>query len=667
MGVCPSFLRPIRSTTLDALGESPHNGDTIPTSSTENPVQLSTVPEHSPRLEELEIEIREKLRDLEIPDSGIILPQKLEELWYSTYHRKFYSRWPWFNEKWDLSNGMREYNKIISILILARFTGWDKFEEIFITGKRNDTGLPFPKSELERTDFLGRDFGPNFWKEQWAVCPLVIKEQQDPYKLTGDLANQKLPYLGKPKPIGDGATGDVYEQEVAARHIQFSERGDLTENVKSKKIACKIVKKNRIEPIEFENLITLRSETIRHSRIMVNIATIVQEDQKLGELHVILYDLAAYDLYEHLHNGILSSNRFDPEEDHRNDRARRHDSAGPKRNNSHQWWAGDLLQESRHLADALRFLHDELELVHNDLKPDNILVFYPNSSRADETYPVGQWKIADFGLAKIKKRSDPAKGHHLHPGPQDIDKTHRRKRSAEGHPPSLTPAKRDPGKYTAPDVRAKNERIDAKAADVWGFGCILAEVFACAVAPHLMKELEQELEKPLRIDQRFYDINTWKVKESFQTWLNDLPGRCKGSQAAPPWIQKCVDLINSILVDDPSSRKHAWHITTELDRIARSMERQHQWHVEDRALSSSSSPADPDCDSSGDSTGLSEDRSGTEVGTPIPEGNSRRNSASSRFSDRAETYGSPEHSNLRPTPSNSSSIPKINVVDAAGN
>jgi hypothetical protein len=189
------------------------------------------MPGSLPTQEELEIEIRRELRKQTIPDSKILLPQQLEELWNITHNRQFYSRQPWYDRKWDRTNEMREYIKIISILILARFEHWQKFREIFIRHNRKDEGLPFCKADLEDDNFLGPDFGPSFWEHQWIACPLVIEEREKPYELTGESAKRRFPYLNKPVCIGDGATGDVYKQVIAARHVRSSERGSVIENV----------------------------------------------------------------------------------------------------------------------------------------------------------------------------------------------------------------------------------------------------------------------------------------------------------------------------------------------------------------------------------------------------------------------------------------------------
>jgi serine/threonine protein kinase len=73
-------------------------------------------------------------------------------------------------------------------------------------------------------------------------------------------------------------------------------------------------------------------------------------------------------------------------------------------------WPGDSIAESMNLADALDFLHNGiftetcLSLLHNDLTPHNTLVVYPDNHDARNRYPIGQWKIANFGLSIIKPR-----------------------------------------------------------------------------------------------------------------------------------------------------------------------------------------------------------------------------------------------------------------------
>ncbi|KAF2708727.1 kinase-like protein [Pleomassaria siparia CBS 279.74] len=574
MGNCPSFVvKPFRLPRSERL--------------THNDAQYSStgdlIPEHEhreppPKLVDLEVNIRNKLRLLmkqssERENSQIILPEDLKAFWTPMATRQFYTRQRWHDREWNETERMSDYHKIIAVLILARFRDWGNFRKIFIDMERSDKNLPFEKKDLKKEDFLGSDFAQYFWSSQWVVCPLVIEELQEPYELTGKMAEQRFPYINPGEEIGSGATGTVFKQVIAARHLRYSKLGGKSDNINPRTVACKRVDEKSAETVEFENLKSLRECLSTHNRIMVNIATIIRNSSSAGKVHFILYDLAAYDLSTLLNNRPL---------DYQEERLIRHDSSPIGRNNSEHWWAGDLIRESQNLADALYFLHRGLyrsgqtwSLVHNDLKPENILVFYPNMENLNDRYPVGQWKIADFGLAKIKEKRDGSNAEKLH-----VDVTHRLTNSTSTRSRSITTAKRDPGRYTAPEVEGQGKlQRNPKSGDVWAFGCILSEVLAYAISPTLVAELRKECEKPHGIDQRFYDANTKKAKETVMAWLQGLPGRCQihpGQQhpATPSWIADCVKLIGKTLEVNPSDRYSAESIRDELGLIAKQMHRE---------------------------------------------------------------------------------------------
>lgn len=349
-----------------------------------------------------------------------------------------------------------------------------------------------------------------------------------------------------------------------------------------------------MEDVEFENLRTLKDFLSEHTRIMINIATIIRNEQNVGKVHYIFYDLAAYSLKTFL----KQAEGIDAKERHENDHGRRSESAPPERNGSHDWKESDLVKESYLLADALAFLHEGLyketryTLAHNDLKPENILVFYPNSKKIEERFPVGQWKIADFGLAKIKAQCEPTRikrnsnRQNLTPEPQrgmgtvaDIDLTHRRVRSASGasfRSDDMTKSKQDPGRYSAPEIEGIGEaQPDARKADIWAFGCVLAEVLAFGVNPSLVDELRKECELPEHLDQRFYDMTTNETKPTVRNWLKELDSKCESRRFRKEWIKKCANLIcDNILVRDPRGRSSAKEIRTRLESIYEEMVKQ---------------------------------------------------------------------------------------------
>ncbi|KAF2809486.1 kinase-like protein [Mytilinidion resinicola] len=546
--------------------------------------------------EALEVEIREGLRSLiqnstMKTETEIILPASVQRYWNSLRRAQFYTEQKWYDLTWDNSDIMKDYLIVMSILIDARIGCWEKFREIFIDKKRNDSGLPYPHDVLTSNDFLGLSNGKDFYAKQWMYCPLMIKEQAEPHKLTGMECERRFPFIGEEKNIGHGATGIVYKQAIAAGCLEYQPPRSSV-NHKSKFVACKRVQHDQIETVEFENLQHLRGLLATHDRIMVNIATIIQDLPKAGTVHYILYDLAAYDLNEFL-NQVPNSR----EKEHR----RRSDTAPPGRNGSEHWNAADLIKESQHLADALDFLHHRLyndkrvTMAHNDLKPENILIFYPDAP-GGRRYPVGQWKIADFGLAKIKdQRREPENSkagridernrfQTLSPdrgtrSPEHIDVTHRRTRSTSVvsiRSMSITKSKRDPGRWSPPEVEGKDEgQLNPRSGDIWAFGCVLAAVLAFGVDPPLVAELTSECEIPDRLDQRFYDVETKKIKTSVSKWLSSLHTthehklRSTGTQ----WVNDVATLIlEKILLKETQDRLKAGSIRDQLEDIHKSMQ-----------------------------------------------------------------------------------------------
>ncbi|KAF2837144.1 hypothetical protein M501DRAFT_995675, partial [Patellaria atrata CBS 101060] len=443
-------------------------------------------------------------------DQSIILSHELADFWCKQDRYRFYRNQLWYPRSMDLNNEMGDYLKILSILILIRFEEWDQFEAIFVKRHRRDVNLPFPREELVKEDFLGPYDGHSFFKNQWQFCPLVIQERPRPYVLSE--LHYRFPYIEPEEKIGDGATGSVYKVVIAPHHLKYETSTFKTENTEPRKVAVKRVIERNAEQIEFENLTSLRECLSQHSRIMVNITTIKEQFSQVGPTYHIFYDLAAFSLETLLTEGP---------------RAKRNDAAPDGRNNSDHWWAGDVIQECRYLADALKFLHsglvstDVIACTHNDLKPENILVFFPNNIEQDVTYPVGIWKITDFGLSKIKPKRRLQGNRSVsddRPNPKAqldlLSPIPRRSRTTEISEPTttcdlthrLTPSlsktktKRNGGKFTAPWIKERGEdQEDARTGDVWSFGAILCEV----------------------VGYGFYDENG-NIKPRVSSWLENL-------------------------------------------------------------------------------------------------------------------------------------------------
>ncbi|KAK7700581.1 hypothetical protein SLS57_012035 [Botryosphaeria dothidea] len=500
----------------------------------------------------------------------IVLFHELRNFWHAK-DRDLFLR-PWFDD--ERSEDQDNFLKVISILVMIRFRRWEYFREIFVDGQdRQDKDLPFKRDILTDDNFLGPVDGAFFYSNQWIFCPLVIRERREPYILEKDECERRLPFIGSPEKIGEGATAVVSMETVAPYHMQYSFRNRIAVNEEAKLVACKQLSKKAVPPEEFRNVVKLRGSVAEHNRIMTNIATIITESH-----YNILYDVAAYDL-----EAFLSENH---------NRLSRRDSAPRGHNNSTCWKPADLISECWHLADALDFLHSrlfgddgEVACAHNDLKPENILVFYPCSP--DEKYPVGQWKIADFGIAKVKPRKgaeqaaagtdtvpilkvDTKRSSGKHLDVTSSSNTHRGQNHARVSSLSNTKSKRDPGRYTAPEVVGQDlDQIDARKGDIWSFGCIFSEVLVFSICQDLVQDFRRVCSGPTRRDMRFYEESTQRVKQGILPWLHEVSNRFpEKAEEGRQWIDDCVSVIQSILApEDPLDRPRAQSIRNELKCI----------------------------------------------------------------------------------------------------
>lgn len=243
----------------------------------------------------------------------------------------------------------------------------------------------------------------------------------------------------------------------------------------------------------------------------------------------IFYELASFDLRRFL-NGPSTSN-FGYLDYH---------NANP----SHfgDFDSGHVLEQMAHLADALRYLHSgnfhpstgSVCLAHNDFKPENILIFHSSAKE----YPVGKWKIADFGLSNIKqdKSSQPqAKPSYL--APRDLIVQI-----------SPTLCRRNPAGYSAPEIERQGfVQDDGRESDIWSFGCVLSLVLAFCLGRSPMVSNFNRL-RLANGNDRFYEKQatspkSFKMKSLVFDWLTNIPNMytVQGN-----WVQQCVDLIFDI-------------------------------------------------------------------------------------------------------------------------
>ena len=293
---------------------------------------------------------------------------------------------------------------------------------------------------------------------------------------------------------------------------------------------------------------------------MINLATIIH-DTEHGTTFNILYDLACFDLNEYLHD-LPTYQEY----------TRKHPS------HFSSFKEMDFVQEASILADALHFLHHRLwdgskiGCVHNDLKPDNILVvWWPDRRHPDEVIsPVGKWKIADFGISRIKQAKDrepeergfSASSQYLAPiPPRDL---------ITRFSPDTT--RRPPGAYSAPEIEKEGALLeDGRKSDIWSYGCVLTLVLAFALGGSAMvKEFEkQQFQQAVHTHSRFYQNTNGEVvlKSSIRNWLLGLAHRFPERAS---WVSSYVNLVLRMLMINFTDRPSAGEVRDELSRIFRS-------------------------------------------------------------------------------------------------
>ena len=144
----------------------------------------------------------------------------------------------------------------------------------------------------------------------------------------------------------------------------------------------------------------------------------------------------------------------------------------------------NLLSETLQLAQAVSFLHNQLYIGRGqrltcsnmDLSLENIIGSLP-PERLINQYPVGQWKITDFGRPALRTI---ASSKHL---PMSVKKM-KDSTKHTNEPNFETVFVHDeipPQAFDAPKCGEWDEGLANPKVDVWAFGCILSTVLAFAL------------------------------------------------------------------------------------------------------------------------------------------------------------------------------------------
>jgi serine/threonine protein kinase len=280
--------------------------------------------------------------------------------------------------------------------------------------------------------------------------------------------SERLPYIGRHEPIKSGSQGQVFKAEIAPCHWEIRENEDqensdfVPGNPNSTKVvALKVFKaaepaRNMLEAtldfdIELIILRELRTYQTMHKMIMLHLGSITELDGAGHSIkHSLIFELASFSLGD-----LLSiSNRAQKD-----------------------IMPSGLLISLVDIVEALECLHDKLETLHLDIKPDNILIF-ENHSGSDKQYEL-VWKLSDFGLARKKEAKQRAAS---------------KQNSTATSRASTLPATRPAGLYQAPEIQKQETSQAGRGSDVWSMGCVTLMVLAFIYGgPVEVNDLERSL------------------------------------------------------------------------------------------------------------------------------------------------------------------------------
>lgn len=219
----------------------------------------------------------------------------------------------------------------------------------------------------------------------------------------------------------------------------------------------------------------------------------------------------------------------------------------------------NLLKESFWLASALEYLHTQLfdkdgravHCCHMDLKPDNILVTLDR----DPAYPLGKWKIADFGISNIEPRSMSVSIRDFYT---------RTTTTRPGTLPAPISSSRYPGPFQPPEAESSRQGrhtttdFNDLKGDIWSFGCILLVVlvFATGGTPYV-----DELANRRQVDEVDFDgknrtgyfyrkvMGPPQIMPSVVSWIVQL------AKTQAPWFKEAWFIISEhMLVANPAKR-----------------------------------------------------------------------------------------------------------------
>ncbi|CAG8008221.1 unnamed protein product [Penicillium nalgiovense] len=408
--------------------------------------------------------------------------------------------------------GLLRTISILTGVVPRDWSGWSRFRQIFfppdddVADRRRDKNiLDFTRQELERDSFLrDTNLAGHFVTHRWRYFPVVLNEYEEAEENEEDSygENYRLPLFRE-------------DHIIPPNHIILGHLSDDIGIPKAPHPVKLIVARKRFFPransdLEVRLLKLLRSSLSSHKQIVSNLAIF-----KIRHEWNIIMPWADMDLADFLAEGYkeMQSTPTAPLLD-------------------------DLIEESRKVASAIHFLHENLQLeseweefrhlaiCHADLKPRNILVFKREGSST------GVWRISDFGVSRVARRA-------------------------------LSEARRRGSGYmTRGPYSTKERRLVVRV-------CILVRVFALGLDPASLPELDESRRKPLVgrvLDDPFYQNDPPALHPSIEAWLQSLPAQCHTSHTLG-FLKKMQKLIGSMLQIDYHQRSSAHEVRSDLHAL----------------------------------------------------------------------------------------------------
>lgn len=321
-------------------------------------------------------------------------------------------------------------------------------------GFPSDQRLPFSRLNMEQWK-IPLVYQSRIEENQGRFTPKILREGMEHDFTEDDL----LPFIGLPQPANSQSKSNVHIANIAPGHWEIKAHSSDSRFIPAnpdriQAVALKIFKP-RVYDLDMEDatsdfqaeckvLDNLRKEYISHDLIMYDWGRITIRDARgAPRSHSLIFECASWNLQEFLH-----------------DEKYFRDHGYPKQ--------ATLLAHLTDVVGALQCLHENLDIYHFDIKPENILVFKKGSTQdgaPHQGYEDLVWKLSDFGLAdKVKRRR---RRYHTDPS-RSVSNSY------------AQPAKRPAGPFQAPEIQDINSGEASWRSDVWSMGCVALMVLAYA-------------------------------------------------------------------------------------------------------------------------------------------------------------------------------------------